>query len=227
MIPLPDSIASGTGSVASENVSWNHTIGNLGKTGLIVISWLGAETGGEQNPEEINQVTFNGVVCEIVREANRNETGAGMAILRGANIPPAGTYVVNLNFQDSPKQAERKRGVSAAFKYIKDQYPEAVNSGTFSGSPSSQGAPIPITPLTNNALVVGTFGQRTGLSFSWSGLTELVTNRADNGGGVSIAYLVVPTPATQNVNVFATNPEDCGLVLASFPFQRVSGGQIL
>ncbi len=227
MIPLVDSIASGTGNGSSENVNWNHTIGNLGKTGLIVISWLGADTNGEENPEEINQVSFNGIVCDIVREANRNATGAGMAILRGSKIPPAGTYVVNLNFQDSPKQAERKRGVSAAFKYLKDQAPEADNAGTYSGSPSDHGAPLPLTTLTKYALLVGTFGQRTGLGFSWSGLTELVTNRADNDGGVSIAYLVVPTPSTQNINIFAVNPEDCGLVLASFPFQRVSGGQIL
>lgn len=223
MVPqLQASAASGLGGTGGD-LSWNMTIPNLGKNGLIIIAWLGREEGGEQSPEEINAVYFNGVQCTIGQEANRNETGSGFAYLTGASIPAAGTYACVLNFQDNPKQAEKKRGVSAAFTNVKSQAPEVTTQATGSGGSPS----VAITPLTNNALVIASWGWRVGFAETWTWGTSIVTSRGDNSAGISLAYSVIATPAAQTVSVGATNPEDWGLAVGSFAMQSQQRGQIL
>lgn len=194
----------------------------MGKNGLIVVAWLGREEGGEQNPEEINQITFNGVPLALW-EANINETGGGIAYLYGVNVPIAGTYTISLNFQDSPKQAEKKWGVAAAFSRIKPQEPEAQARNTKSGNTNS----LSITPLTGNALVVASWSWRVGFANTWGWGTEIVTARGDNQGGVTLAYAVVNVPAAQTVSCTATNPEDNGLAALAFAMRKVSIATIM
>lgn len=219
---LRASAASGLGGTGGD-ITWSMTIPDLGKNGLIVIAGIGREEGGETNPEEINVCYFNGVYLTRILDANINETGTGMYYLQYPNIPAAGTYTAGINFKDSPKQAEKKRGVSAAFSNIRIQAPEASNATTGSGSPRSNS----ITPTTNNALVLGSWGWRVGFANSWSGLTEIVTSRGDNSAGISLGYTVKAPPGAVSVTASATNPEDNGLVLAAFAPAKDQGGFLL
>lgn len=223
MRPILDSYAaSGLGGVSGD-LAWQITIGNLGKNGLIAIAWLGREEGGEQNPEEINAVSFNGINCPIIREENNQETGHGMAILRGASLPGPGTYTVSLNFQDSPKQAEKKRGVVAAFRNIRDETYEAIN-----GSAGASGArSAPVTTLTPNALVIASFGWRVGFAETWSGgMTPIVTSRGDNSAGVSLAYAIKEVPGLITPSCDAGNTESDGMVAAVYKPAKDRAGML-
>lgn len=223
MIPqLQASAASGLGGTGGD-IQVNITIPNLGRYGLVVIGWVGAETGGETNPEEINVTYFNGQYADGYIEANTNETGGGFSYFYGSKIPAAGTYLCGANFQDSPKQAERKRIVVAAFSNVKSQVPEITQTATGSGSPRS----LSITPLTSSALVIASWSWRTGFAQTWGWGTEIVTSRGDNSSGVSFAYAVIETPAAQSVSISATNPEDNGLAAGAFAMQSTPAGQIL
>lgn len=224
MIPqLVASAASGLGGTGSSDISCNLTIPNLGKNGLIVIAWVGAETGGEASPEEISVTSFNGQNADGYVEANRNETGGGLSYFYGSKIPAAGTYAAVASFQDAPKQAERKRMIVAAFTGVKPQAPETTSQATGSGGPRS----LFITPLTVNALVIASWSWRIGFVETWGWGIPIVTSRADGLSGVSLSYSVISTPIIQNVSCNATNPEDNGLAAASFPMQSISAPIIL
>lgn len=223
MVPqLQASASSALGGTGSSDLNWNMTIPNLGKNGLIIISWLGKEEAGEENPEEINAVSFNGVGMTII-EANENQMGSGFAYLTGSQIPPAGTYACHLNFQDSPKQAEKKRGASAAFTNVKDQAPEAQQVSTGTTAPRS----LNLTPLTSNALVVASWGWSNGYAETWGWGTKITASRGDGTAGASLAYAVIATPALQAISCNATDPGTNGMASASFAMQSVIKGQIL
>lgn len=225
MIPLLDSIWSGVsvdGGVSS--ISGSMTIGNLGKNGLVVICAIGREQTGDHDPEEINNITFNGIPMELIFNANRNEFGCTMYVLRGASIPPAGTYTVQVNYKGS-NTAEFHKAVGASFKYVKDQVAEVSNHSEWSDGSHGSGAPH--STLTNNALVIACWGWRVGFAETWSYGTPLVTLRVDNQAGITMSYAIEPTPRSFFINCNATNPEDNGIIAASFAFQKVASGQIL
>lgn len=224
--PAIDNVsASGLGGTGSENLSWSHTIGNLGKNGLIIVGAIGREESGEQNPEEINQITFNGVVMTKVLDANRNETGVTMWELHGDSVPAAGTYTVNVNYKDSPKQAEKKRGVCASFRNVQRLSPQeqSTNATADSGQMS-----LSLTPQSKNALFVGVYGWRVGFAYTLNtGQVEAVTNRGDNSAGVSILYQIVPLPVSTTLTITPNNSETEGMIIATFKGNQIGGGGLI
>lgn len=214
---------SGLGGTGSENLGWTHNIGSVGMNGLIVVAAVGREQSGEENPEEINQITFNGVVMPFL-QANLSQTGVAVGFLYGANIPVAGAYNVNVNYKDSPKQAEYKRGVCAVFRNVFNQNYEAQIVTTHSGN----GTSTALSTLTNNALLLAIYGWRVGFVQSnvAGGLDEVVTNRGDNQAGITIYKKIVPIPASTTVTFDAVNPEDNGLILTSWRASKAGGGLI-
>ena len=225
MRPILDSYAaSGLGGTGGD-ITWSHEIlGNLGKNGAMFIAGMGAETGGEQNPEEINvcYIVVSGTPRYFTRiaDANNSETGSGLYVLQGSSVPPPGIYTCGINFKDSPKQAERKRGVSAAFRNVLNQSAEASGSDAGTNSPRA----VNLTPISKNALVVASWGWRVGFAETWGWGTPIVTSRGDNSGGITLAYSVVTTPALQSISCGATNPESNGMVAAAFKPSKDQGG---
>lgn len=219
---LESTSASGLGGTGGD-LSWSHTIGNLGSNGLILVAGIGREESGEQNPEHINAVYFNGIAMTPVAESGDGETAGELWELHGVQVPAAGTYTVTINYSDSPKQAEKKRGVCAAFRNVFAQAAEASNQmATSSGGNQS----LSITPLTPNALVVAAHWWRVGFveSSYAAGFTQAVVNRGDNAAGVSLYYKNVTVPASTSFNVDAGNTESQGILMGAFRSTKRGGG---
>ncbi len=218
MLAAPESTSSAhSGSQTNENLSWTHVLGSGVK--LIVVGGIGKETGGEQNPEEINTITFNGVSMtkHPSGDANNDQTGVSFYYLTGANIPVAGSYTVNINYKDSPKYPNAKAGVCASWRTIKNAAPEAYGVRV-----QSNGSPDPavtLITLTGGALLVAVYGVRTGEPIIFTQGVDMQVESPNNGGedtAVAIGARIISAPASVTVTVDPNNPESNGLLVAAF-----------
>ena len=214
-----------SGSQTNENLDWTHTLGDLGSRGLIIVGAVGKETGGEENPEEVNQILFNGVACTLL-EANREQSGFAVGYLLASNIPVAGVYNVRINFHDSPKYPNAKKGFVMAFRGLKNEAPEATNSNT----QASGNMTLPITSLTKNALLVGMYGHRTGNSYSFTTDQTIAVDVPNTGGentGAVGFYKNIVVPTTDNITVNPSNSESEAIIALVFATRKEAGAQIV
>lgn len=221
MPAILDAYSHGSGGGAS-TLTFNHTIGNLGRNGLIIVAALGRESEGQTNPEEITGITYNGVAMTLVSNANGGESGYTMYELHGTNVPVAGTYsvVVTYSGTGTPNQAY---GICASFRNVKNQTWEdkdfsVQTSGTISTT---------VTTLTKNALVVGMWGERTAASYTKDTDQTLIYERTDGQGLLILVYKTVVTPGNETFQISPSNSEQEGMVLAAFETVTPRGGLAL
>jgi len=216
MLPrLVASAASGLGGTGGD-IQWNMTVPYLPRGSIVFIAGLGREENGEQNPEEINVCYFNGQYLNRILDANNQETGHGLYyyVVPVGGLA-AGTYTCGINFKDSRKPAEKKRGVSCAFANL---LPQAPASSTVATSGDNSASITNASTLTPVALLIVSCGWRVGFAETWGGnVTPIVTSRGDNQGGVSLAYAIVTSPTNPiTVTCNCGNSESKGMVAASF-----------
>lgn len=214
MAAILDSISSGSVGNAS-SLSWTHTILNpSGARGAIYVAAIGREQTGDQDPEHITSITFNGTSMTSVQNTGSEQTAGCLYVLTGTSVPGVGNYTVTVNYQGSGT-AEYHRGVCAVFRSVKNQATEATNSFTSSFSTGRQ--QVSTNTLTNNALVIGVHWWRVGFAETqYSDFTHLITDRGDNAAGVSMWYKTKTTPGLVTLDLDGGNTESHGLYIASF-----------
>lgn len=224
MIPRLISASNGAYSNGgTSDVSWTHNIEATGINRLFIVAGANVETGGEQNPEEINVAYVGGASAYGTRfdaggDGNSQEFGSGAYYWLNNTLPAAfGNQTVGTNAKDSPKYAERHRGVSAYFANVRQQAPEASGRDV---SNTNSTRSVTITTLTPNALVVAMYANRNGIpSPTWGGtvsVTQICTNDGSPGVGLYLAYLVKAAPGSLTITASATNPEDNALIVAAW-----------
>lgn len=232
---LPRLISTASGAYAgggTSDVSWSHNISQIGKNRLFVLGGAAVETGGEQNPEEINVSYVQDAAAYGLRfdpvggDGNSQEFGSGAFYWLDNVLPTTfGNKTVGINCKDSPKYAERHRGCSAYFTNVRQQAPEA--KGRSVGS--SGGRSVSITTLTPNALVIAMYASRNGIpSPTWGGgVAQIAYSDGNPGVGVYLAFMVKGTPGEVTITANATNPEDNALIVAAFAPAKDQGGGFL
>lgn len=207
----------------ASSLSWQHTITqDLGLNGLIVVVSAGQENDGQTNPEETNSIYFNGVAMTKVRDANRDREGLSMYELHGANVPPPGTYTVTV-YYNGTGTPNRSRGISTAWKQIKNQAVEGSNYQTADdGGGGNRNTSI--TPLSYNALVLACFEERTDVGWTQnSNFTQLLEIREGTVGcRMGLFYKIVPDKSLTTFSMNFVNPEQNEMIIASFEPAPVS-----
>lgn len=213
--------ATAQGSVGNASVlTFNMTIPSLGGNGLILVAGMGREQTGDENPEHPQSATFNGIAMEVVLESGSEQTAGALFALRGPSIPPAGTYSVSI-FYSGNNTAEFHHGVAAAWRRVRNQVNEAEN--IFTSSSETGRRVVSLSSLTNNALVVGVHWWRVGFGETqYSDLTHIITDRADNQGGISMYAKSAQLPGIQSFDVDAGNTESQGLFIAAWETMKPS-----
>jgi hypothetical protein len=231
LLPVLDASAQGY-STNDNDFQWTHTFGRpIGRNGLIIIAGTGQETGGEENPEEINVIYFihpiNGwTAATKIADANIQESGYSLYSIKYSELPAGTTSVViGINYKDNPKTPNVCRGISASFRNVKDQVREAHSEGTRQDGNGGH-RPATITTLTYKALVIGYFGERTAVSFSdiSSPAFSLIRKNegGENNGYQGLYYRTVNTPGSVTFEINPTNPEANAVFVVAF--EAANGG---
>ena len=219
-----DATSSATSNTGNATLSWSHTLGNVGSTGLIIVAAGGEEISGGSSNQNITGVTFDGVSMTAVGSASRTDshsvTGA-LYELRGANVPSAGTYTVVVSYSSANHDASAAGCMS--FKGVKDQAREAVQTTTAQGGSSLSRS---ITTLTDNALIVAAYSsQNTPNATSTTSDTRAF--RAVPGSIEQMEtcgfYRTQASAGATSVAVSVSNPESQTLVVACYEAEKAVG----
>lgn len=221
------SLHNGSGGTS---ISFSHTLGNLGSTGLIIVGAVGEDTSGTgQTGQRITGITYNGVAMTLVVSdesisGGSHSTSVAMYALRGTSVPVAGTYTVTVSYAGSH---EARAAGCMSFKNVKNQAAEATASiNAAATDPLSTN----ITPISANAVLVMVYGNQNDMSPVWSaGETQSFLAVSTGGEAVGLlgGYKLVATPASTTVTANPSNPESEALVVAAFaPSLEGAGGMI-
>jgi hypothetical protein len=205
----------------SSTLSWSHVLASLGVNGLILVTSGGCELGGEQDPEETNSITFNGIAMHKIADANRTEDGMSLYYLYGSEIPVAGTYTVTITYKGNgtPNYSE---GVCSSWKGARNQAYEALASNTWQ---DANGGNInsSITTVSPDSLFYGCWKERTDVDYTQTTTHPvLIVLRNGSESRMMIVYDTVRVPAPTNYQINPVNPETNMMIVASFAPQPSS-----
>lgn len=201
-------------TAGTSDLSWTHTLGNLGATGLITVV-----VEVENSSNNITGATFNGVAMTLVVTDGAAGTGGNFTNLyelHGANVPAAGNYTVTATFSAFDGSQNSRAAGAMSFGGIKAQVAEATAS--VNGNATSPLA-VNITTVTPNALVVAGYGNQNGTvpSFSTGEIDKFDAIPASGEQSIATgAYKTVVAPGATSTSLTVSNPEAEALVLASF-----------
>lgn len=221
-----DNVSSEGNGNNGNTLSWSHTLGSVGGSGLVIVVAEGSGSGAASN-NPVSSITFNGVAMTKVNSGQFTGAGQNTAVsmyeLHGSSLPSAGTYTIVVTYVGSI--SSRAAG-AMSFKNVKPQVKEATavlaGNGTTTFSTS-------ITTLTKNALVVVGYGNQNNVGNPSYSTGE--TAAFNKGAGspedslVSGAYKTVATPASTLTSFSVNNPETEVLILASF--ETIAPGGII
>ncbi len=227
MNPTLDNTSSGYNGSSGNSLSWNHTIGNLGSAGLILVALESEWFNNPSNP--YTSVTFNGVaMTRVGSAASYGGSHVGFVelwALWGNSIPVGGTYTISATGQ-TPNSNSRM-GTCASFRNLKAQNAEATHTSAGSGTNPLTNS---LTTLTNNALLVTAYGsQNTPNATSTTGDTRAVIT--DGGSGeqseCALFYRLAGLAGSKSVSLSVNNPEGEAMITASFVPAQGGGASLI
>lgn len=213
-----DAVSTGTSNTGELTLTFSHTQGSLGNTGLIVVCAEGNENSGGSTNQRITGVTYNGVAMTLV-DSDENTAASSCSValyeLHGSSVPIAGTYDVVVSYQSADHDSSAAGCMS--FRGIKPQAREATAKINANGTnPLAQS----VTTLTANALVVAAYGSQNTPDATVNGTGETRAFRAVPGSVEQSEccgfYKTVAIPGSTSTSLTVGNPEAEALILASF-----------
>jgi|SRR6185312_10887015 len=214
---LLDNVSTGNNNTSSSSLSWSHTLGSLGGSGLIIVGVEGETTTSNYGNSIVSGVTFNGVsMTKVVENGNNGGSNAvhvSLWELHGSNVPGAGSYTVSVSYTGATIS---QAAGALSFKNVLPQTAEASSSVSLNGNSSPSDS---VTTLTPNALLVSIYGsQNTPVATSSTSDTEgfhSIPGTAEQSECDGF-YRTVVLPASSTVTLSAANPEAEAMVTASF-----------
>ena len=213
-----DAVSSGGVGSSGTSFNFNHSLGDLGDDGLILVLTSTEDTSNQRN---VSSVTVGGVAASLVSgsRAVGSDASNRMTIeaweIRGANVPAAGTRQVVVNHSSSPDRS--RVAVCISYKRVKDQAREALGSNAGSGNTTFSAN---VTTLTKNALLVAWYGSQNSAAASFTtGETQRFQDGTPSGEDQSALLgdrLDAEDIGSKTVTVSMTNPESQALIALAY-----------
>ncbi|MDR3735730.1 MAG: glycosyl hydrolase family 28 protein [Acidobacteriaceae bacterium] len=215
-----DAVSHAATTATATSLTWTHTLGS-GTARAVVIA-VGSSDSAIASPDAAAVVTgvyFNGVYATPIPGSLYYGGTTGMSqtqlfYLTDAELPPAGTYTVQVNLAGSVTGIQA--GAISLFGVYQGP-PEAVAINRItSGTTTSLSTPI--TTLTNNAWVIdviedttaSTLAQGSGQTLAWTAASAI----AGTGGNSTEA---VPTAGTVSMSWTSAKAQRMVQSVAAFP----------
>lgn len=221
-----DSASSAQNGSGGSSLSFSHTLGSLGSTGLIIVGAVGEDTSGGSTNQRVTGITYNGVAMTLIagdENTSAHSTSVYMYELHGTSVPVAGTYTVAISYTSS---CEARAGGCMSFSGVKSQAVQVATSRNGNGvTPFTQA----IVTTTVNSLVLGVYGNQNDNAPTW-GNGETQAFRPTTTGealGLLGGYKTVAATGSVNVTAVPSNPETEALIVASFEVAPNTGGGFL